>query len=318
MTSKLNSVLDALEQSKRRFGDGDRTTLEALRFLAKAKFNDAEELIRFHEALLFFRAYPPSSRVLNVVDANLKKFDEHVSTLQESDADLSSLDAPEVSGITRGSVTSNFSYPIVRWLAATHPSQLSIDWEWFEEEERFGANMPRFIPLLDEEAMVEAHVPYRDYLRLAKGRANEVVWLVERFESLQLSQKERAERFDSLKIHVRWDYRARASRTAMKLGGRPIFFHDRPLISRRDVSLVEELKSKRIEVRKLSPAAGKKILEISRVTSAVRYRELHGFTFGNPRQVLKATLGRGIESFRLRSALRKSPAAARVSCGADF
>jgi len=99
---------------------------------------------------------------------------------------------------------------------AQYPAQLSIDWIGFEEEERFGATMPRFLPLLEEEAMVEAHVPYQDYLCSAKGRANEVVWLVERFKSLRISEKEKAEAYDALKIHVRWQFGVRASRTTME------------------------------------------------------------------------------------------------------
>ena len=220
-----------------------------------------------------------------------------MAQLREADADLSPLDDPEVSGIAGTSVTSNFSYAIICWLAAKHPKQLAIDWDWFDEEERFGATMPRFLPLLEEEAMVEAHVPYRDYLRAAKGRANEVVWLIERFSSLKLSEKEKAERYDSLKIHVRWQFGLRASRTVMKLPPRKLFFHDRPLIARREVSLANELKSPPIPVAKLSPALGEKILEMARETSAVRYRELHGFTYGDSQRVLKADLGRGHEAF---------------------
>jgi hypothetical protein len=44
---------------------------------------------------------------------------------------------------------------------------------------------------------------------------------------------------------------------------------------------------------------GQKILEMARETSAVRYRELHGFTFGDSRRVLKTDLGRGIQAFVL-------------------
>jgi hypothetical protein len=44
---------------------------------------------------------------------------------------------------------------------------------------------------------------------------------------------------------------------------------------------------------------GEKILELARETSAVRYRELHGFTFGDSRRVLRAELGRGTEAFVL-------------------
>jgi hypothetical protein len=292
-------LLADLEDRIRRFGDGDAKILRALAALSKSKFADAGELIRFHETLLFLRAYPPNAKVLKQVEATLKTFEQRVSRLRKADADLSPLDNPEVSGITGTSVTSNFSYPIICWLAEKYPAQLAIDWDWFEEEERFGATMPPFLPLLEEEAMVEAHVSYRDYLHAAKGRANEVVWLIERFKSLKLSQKDKAEAYDSLKIHVRWEFSIRASRTSMKLPARKVFFHVRPLIARREISLADELKSPPMSVEKLSIASGEKILELARETSAVRYRELHGFTFGDSRRVLRADLGRGTEAFVL-------------------
>ena len=297
--AKSERLLTELELQKRSFGQGDAKILRALAALSKAKSDDADQLIRFHETLLFFRAYPPNARVLKQVEAILKTFGQRVSQLKSADADLSPLDNAEVSGITGTGVTSNFSYAIVRWLAAKYPAQLSIDWDWFEEEERFGATMPRFLPLLEEEAMVEAHVPYKDYLHAAKGRANEVVWLIERFEGLELPAKEKAEAYDALKIHVRWQFGSRASRTLMKRSTRKIFFHDQPLIARREVSLVDQLNAPPISTESVSPTLGEKILEMARETSAVRYRELHGFTFGDSRRVLKADLGRGVEVFVL-------------------
>src|SRR5207248_3360973 len=226
-------------------------------------------------------------------------FAKRISQLRDADVDLSPLDEPEVSGIVGTSVTSNFSYAIVRWLVATYPRQISIDWDWFEEDDRFGATMPRFLPLLEEDAMVEAHVPYRVWLRAAKGRRNDLGWIIERFESLKISNQAKAELYDSLKLHVIWKFGVRASRTQMKLLARKIFFHRAPLIQRREVSLVKDLASPPIPIERLSRVAGEKILDLARETSAVRYRELHGFTYGDSRRVLKAALGRGTEAFVL-------------------
>src|SRR5713226_2597271 len=292
------SVLAELEESKRRFGYGNAEILHALSLLSELG-SDAQSLIRFHETLLFFRAYPPSARVLNQVEKILKSFGQRVSHLRDADADLAPLDEPEVSGITGTSVTSNFSYEIVRWLVAKYPRQVSIDWNWFEEEDRFGSTMPRFLPLLEEDAMVEAHVPYRDWLRAAKGRRNELSWIIKRFESLSISNKAKAELYDSLKLHVSWKFSVRAARTGMELPARKIFFPRVPLIQRRDVSLIKELASSLIPIERLSRATGEKILDLARETSAVRYRELHGFTCGDSRRVLKADLGRGTEAFVL-------------------
>ena len=297
-TKNCTRLLTDLEELKRRFGIAPRQLEQKLRALGRCEIDDADELIRFHETLLFLGAYPSNARVLKQVEETLKTFNKRVSRLRDAGVDLSPLDDPEVSGIAGTTVTSNFSYAIVRWLVARFPTQTSIDWDWFEEEERFGATMPRFLPLLEEDAMVEAHVPYRDWLRAAKGRANELVWLVERFESLKIADKARAELYDSLKIHVTWQFGFRVSRTGMKLSGRRVvFYHDSPLIARRDVSLPVELASPPIPVERLSPALGEKILDMARETSAVRYRELHGFTFGDSRRVLKANLGRGTEVF---------------------
>jgi hypothetical protein len=300
MTSKkCFRRLAELEELKRRFGITPRQLEQKLRAVDECEIEDAESLIRFHETLLFLRAYPPSTRVLNQVEKILKSFGQRVSQLRESGADLTPLDEVEVSGIAGASVTSNFSYQIVRWLVAKYPSQVSIDWDWFEEDDRFGATMPRFLPLLEEDAMVEAHVPYRIWLRAAKGRRNDLGWIIARLDSLKISNQAKAELYDSLKLHVIWKFGVRASRTGMKLPARKIFFHRVPLIQRREVSLVKELGSPSIPVEKLARAAGEKILDLARETSAVRYRELHGFTYGDSRRVLKATLGRGTEAFVL-------------------
>jgi len=286
-------MLDELERAKRQFDVPESQVISTLSFFARRKIENAKSLIRLHETLLFLRAYPQGASVLSQVEKTLRTLARVVPKLRDKDLDLSPLDNPEVSGIAGTRVTSNFSYVIVCWLVAKYPKQLSIDWDWFEEEDRFGATMPRFMPLLEEEAMVEAHVPYRDWLRAARRRENEVAWLIGQFESMNVSE----ELYDSLKLHLTWRFGFRSSRTGMKLPVSKVFFHNQPLIQRRDISLSVELLSPPIPIEEVSRALGAKILDIARETSAVRYRELHGFTYGDSRRVLKASLGRGTEAF---------------------
>lgn len=295
--NKAAKAVDHLENLKRSFGTGDARVKQVLQKLSGARSTDADSLIRFHEAILFLRAYPPSAEVLKLAENTLQSFKTRVAQLVHEEADLSALDDPEVSGIAGGAVTSNFSYAIVRWLVAKYPGQVSIDWDWFEEEDRFGATMPRFLPLLEDDAMVEAHVPFRDWLESARGRTNEVGWIVRQFESLQVPDKRTAELYDALKLHVTWRFSARSSRTLMRRSARRMFIHDKPLIQRREISLIRELLSPPIPIKKLSHAEGQEILNLARETSAVRYRELHGFTYGDARRILKADLGRGTEVF---------------------
>ncbi len=298
-TKSTQDLLDHLEEAKRRFGSSERATLaNTLAQLQRREFRDADSLIRFHELVLFIRAYPPSAKILRQVEKTLSSFAYRVQALRDFEADLSALDDPEVSGIAGTSVTDTFSYSIVRWLVRKHPSQIAFDWDWFEDENRLAATWPRFMPLLEEDALVEANVPYVEWLRAAKSRGvNDVAWLIQRFESLSGSDQEKAELYDAHKLYVSWTPSYRATRTGMKLRVRKVFYQRQPLIQRRDISFREEVQASSPPLKRLSVRQGEMLLDMTRETSTLRYRELHGFTHGDPRRVIRASLGRGVDLF---------------------
>jgi hypothetical protein len=296
----LDHLLDRLDESKRRFDQQDRAqAFKMLAQLERRRFTDAVSLIRFHEILLFMRAYPQSARTLRRVEKILASFARRVQILAEAGADTSDLEYGEVSGIAGTFVEDTFSYQIARWLNRRYPSHVSLNWELHEDEYRLAATWPRFLPLLEEDALVEANVPYRDWLNAAKRpRVSELAWLMERFDRLPLSEKEKAELYESLKLYVRWELDdLPATRTRMKRSVRKIFYHTGPLLRRSDVSLESEFASSPIPLKKLALSQGTKILDLARETSTVRYRELYGFTHGDASRVLQADLGRGLEIF---------------------
>ncbi len=258
---------------------------------------DAESLIRYHELLLFMRAHPHSARVLKLTKQQLNSFRTRVEKLEASGADMGAFADPSVSGIAGTSVTDTFGYDIVRWLADRHPNEVKFDWDWFEDDYRIAERWPRFMPLLEEDAFVEANVPYVEWLRRARGRERELPWLMKRFEALRLTDKEKAEAYNPQKLYVNWTPADSATRTLMQLPVKKVFFHRTPLIQRRDVFLRGELEKPAPEIKRLSPSQGQRILELARQTSTMRYRELYGFTHGDPRRVLQAGLGRGVELF---------------------
>lgn len=294
-TRKLTSILDGLDELRKRFDPGVIPAVEkALVRLTRQKFDDIETLVRYHELLLFIRAYPHSSRIAALADKALASFPQRVEALRASEGDLSPIETPEISGIAGTSVSDTFTYPIVRWLTRQQHGRVALDWDWFEDENRLADTWPRFIPLLEEDAAVEANVPYREWLSAAIGREKELPWLINRFESLAKSEKEKAELYNSQKLYVRWNPLYESSRTGMRLAGSKIFYHRQPLIQRRDVSLSEELEKPSPPLQLLSPTDGETILDMAREASTVRYRELYGFTHGDPRRVFKADLGRGV------------------------
>jgi hypothetical protein len=197
-TSQLVTRLDEL---KTQFAPGAARRLQLLiTQLSRKDFSDIDSLVHFHEVLLFLRAYPQSSAVVNAVEKQLQRFPARVSALRQQEIDLSPLQHPEVSGIAGTSVTDTFSFYIVRWLLRRYSSQVVIDWDWFESENRLAETWPRFMPLLEEDTFVEANVPYREWLSAARNGRSELEWLVEQVEKLPLSEKENAVLFNSQEL----------------------------------------------------------------------------------------------------------------------
>jgi hypothetical protein len=298
--SLLPMDLDRLEASKRAFGTEEHASLSRLlRRLGRASFHDATSLIRFHEALLFFRAYPPHPEVLRLADGLLRLMPKKIAQLRREGVDLLPFEEPDVSGIAGTAFSALFTYDITRWLAERHPRAVEIDWDGYDAA-LLGPLLRRLHPFANEDLLVEANIPYMDWLRAAKReRGSDLRWLISGIEALPIPSEDRAELFAQAKIFVRWELRAeRVSRTNGRLPGRrKVFYHDAALIRRADVSLAAELESPPIQIEKLSRAEGARMLDFARETSALRYRELHGFTYGDPAHMLRADLGRGIEVF---------------------
>lgn len=159
----LEQLLDQLDELKTRFGPSEYHAVEQiLTRLTRQKFKDTDSLIRYHELLLFLNAYPGNVRIRRLSDSQLTSFSKRIEALRQAEIDLSVFDNPEVSGIAGTSVVDTFTYSIVSWLLKRHPNQVKFDWDWFDDSNRLAETWPRFMPLLDEDAAVEANVPYQE------------------------------------------------------------------------------------------------------------------------------------------------------------
>jgi hypothetical protein len=191
-----------------------------------------------------------------------------------------------------------YSYGIGRWLTERHRARVEIDWERLEKKDRLGTNLPRLIPLLDEDSLTEANIPFLAWIHSSKKRrTSDLAWVIERLEKSQLSEKEKSRFYDSLELWIRWEMGdSRTSRTRNIRERRRIFYHSEPLIRRNEVSIARELSSP-LSVKKLPHNEGKVILDLCREATCVRYRELYGIAYGDPSTVVRADAGRGVEIF---------------------
>ncbi len=258
--------------------------------------NDAASLIRFHESLLFQRAYPADARAVRQADAILFSFAERVKALEGDD--LSAFEEPEVSGIAGTTFSAVFSYAVAESITRRYGRQININWDAWDSSNA-GAVLRRFLPLMDEDWPVEAHVPYRDWILAAcGGRENELGWLLAQFDGLAMDAREKGDLYDSLRLPVVWELgESAATRSLLRLPGRKLYYHRGPLLRRRDVSLERELAGPELPVSRVPRAEAAAIIDTIVDTSAVRFRELYGFSHPDLSRVYRAGAGRGVEVF---------------------
>lgn len=297
MPPTLDTLLASLEAAKSRFGRGAAAEVKLLlEQLSRHEFRDAQSLIRFHETLLFLRAFPQSAALVPRIDRLLNTFHERVARLRELGIDMSAFDDFDTSGIAGTTMQDTLNFEAARWLVRRIPSHVEIAWDDYEDERAMGSTWPRFIPLLAEDSDVEANIPWRRWLDSARGRGRDVEWLIRHFEQLPFENpRQRAELYDSLRLPLRWQLgNLKLSRTRNWTRPRRFYYHNEPLVARSQVSLARELVQPAPRLTKLSLREGDSVMNTIREVMVVRYRELYGTTLGDPNSVVRAALARGV------------------------
>jgi len=271
----------------------------ALANLQGTTFADPQSLIRFHDSLLFLRAFPHGAAIAHLADQMLATVETQVERLIQLPDAAHAFEDEAVSGIAGTTVTNTWTFDLARQLVARHAPALSARWDVDEHHRQMGLTLPACLPLLEDDSFVEADTPYLQWIQAASGRSQSgLQWLLGNFAELPASPLVRTSLFAGLGIEIDWVLRGSpASRTLARRPVRHLFLHHEPLLQRRQVSLRDVMASPPLAMRKLKRAEGRKILDMVQDAVTVRYRELQGTTYGDPTQVLQADVGRGVQLF---------------------
>jgi len=304
MPATLDVLLGDLEAARNDFSSGASQRIKKLlQPLASQELSEPKALLRFHEALLFLRAFPQSASVVTAVERLLDTFHKRIEELRASGGDMSVFDDFDTSGIAGTTMQDVLNFEVARWLVRRIPDNVEIAWDDYEEERAMGSTWPRFVPLLREDSEVEADIPWRRWLEAARGREKELAWLIRQFERWSAGtqtdiERGRAELYDSLRLPVRWRLEnLKLSRTRNWRRPRKFFFHDGPLIRRKEVSLAVELSRPAPRLARVPRIEAEATMRLIREVMLVRYRELYGTTLGDSASVVRARLDRGVEMY---------------------
>ena len=290
MPTAATTLLTELETLKNHFGkDIGRTKRELLQRLETGALPSAAAVLRLHELLCFWRAYPDDAPLLRQVETMLADFGSRRDLRRRRRALVDS-------GVAGTEIHYEFYMQMAQWLARQWPDRLQIDWPNFENRAELDKIMNLLALYNETPGLDEFAFPVRDWIERLKGPAEtDAGFVVNRFKDLDLDTFTREYFYDNLQIPmIVTAGTGGPDRTRAKVAGAKIHYQTGPLNFQRP-DLRAELKRPPLSVRPVSERKGQEIINLAREAMVTRSRDLDIFAFGDPRDVRLIDCGDGLQ-----------------------
>ena len=285
-----SAALSAFEKIKANYGgDSAATKRQLVWMLGKRRLRSAPDVLRFHEALCFLRAYPDDAETLRVVERALASFGQR-SDLRRFRRDLAD------TGIAGTDIHYRFFWPMARWVVRHWPDRVHLDWRENGRGEPLLELLPFLVPFPETAGFDELDLEPRDWLERLKGAGEtDAAFLVRRIAAAFANDSHREAAHDRMDFWYRFEAGPTTpSRTQAKLDGVPIAYQTRPLDRARPDLNVEVWRRPRA-VHDLSPRQGQRLVDMARAAMVTRGRDLDVFAYGDARDVRLVDFGDGLQ-----------------------
>jgi hypothetical protein len=287
---KATLALKRLERIQTQYGRDFASQKESLiRELARRSFNDADKVVRFHEALCFLRAYPDSPEVLSAVEAALERFSKRRDLRQFASALTNS-------GIEGTDIEYQFFWFMARWLSRRCPENLSIKWDELENESFLESLLPLLVTYSETLALDELGYSLEEWIDSLKGPKETVAqFIIRRFEALGADSFERETLFEQVDAPFRLSPGPKTpSRTLAKYQKSPVVYQTGPLTTTRP-DLKEEIRRPPRGVREIPPREARRLIDMAHEALVTRARDLDAFVNADPNDARIIDCGDGLE-----------------------
>ncbi len=272
--------LEQLETLKFEFGpqvvDQKVVCLEVLK---SAQLKNADQVTRLHEALCFMRAWPDDDAVRVSVDAILDGFDRRLDLKRHADKLINT-------GIAGTQINFSFYSVTAQWLADCWPDHLHIDWNAFENVEKF-ERFVNFLGTYSEMLGLEnIEMEPSDWIDRLKGtRETDAAFVIKRLAALISNEFLHEQLYDDLDIPLILVPGSDVpSRTRAKYDKSPISYQTIPLTrARPDVR--EEVRRPLTPPEHVSANDGRRLVELARGSMITRQRDLDAFAYADANDV---------------------------------
>jgi len=287
--ASARALLDELESLRLRFGgDAPERKRTLLAALAGRRLASADELLRFHELLLFWRAYPDDAALLARIESLLAGFDRRPD-LRRHRRGLAD------SGITGCDIAYPFFYKTAIRLAARFPDRLEIDWPAWENKRELEGLLHLLVSYSESAAVDEMVRTPREWIEALRAPDEAGgAFLARRFAALAGDSFVRETLYDRLSpALVLRGGATPPSRTGARAPVRRVEYQRQPL-ERGRPDLARLLATTRVGVKPLDRRDGSRYVELARDAMVTRSRDLDAFANGDPDDVRLVECDRGL------------------------
>lgn len=266
-------------------------TLALLTQLSGTPLNP-KELLAYHEALLFGKAYPRSLSLRRFCERELAQFADRVRKLKKGE--FAALDQSSIAG-TR--VNYPYDEPMAKWLASKLSKHIEIDWDAYEasNDDPLSSYMSLLMERAEDDAVDAGDLSVRELVEAARGSQTALRWLLKRFEAAFPEPELRQQIYDAMNIPVTMTLTPPGpSRTILDDGPpRKLFLWD-PQAARAKFDLLQEIRRPLRIPPPVPPARARELMDLVYGTLLIRLRELFPATHANLSEIYDIPLDRGI------------------------
>lgn len=261
---------------------------DLLQLLASSSVRSVDDLQRLHTTLCFIRAFPDTRSHYRLASTQLANFGKRIAALPGTKRT-----ALWDTGIAGTPVHYRFSFPVARWLTRRAPGAVTIDWDELHDVERLDELLELTLHGSEDEYYNSGWVTGREWLDLARGENTDFDWLLAQMQQDGLARAW-TQAYDAADVSLTWQLADSAhSKTqnvfpVRNIRRRPSGMRRPSRISRQDIA--QPLRN----VERLSPQAGRKMIDVAMASLAVRHRETYHFNYANPADVHVADVGEGV------------------------
>ena len=287
---KATHLLKQLESLRNRNdADSVATKHSLLLTLNKRRFTTSTEVERFHDVLLFMRAYPNNRELLGLVDSILAGFSDR-SDLKRFSQELAS------SGIAGCPIDYRFFYPMAQWLANNCGQCLQLDWPEMEDREKLMEIIPILTTYAEASQFDDFEFDARTWLQRLKGsNETEATFLLKRIANLYRNSHEREALHDNLDLPYRLEAgKDTPSMTQARYLDKPIKFVTRDIEKKRP-DLRQVINTLPVKIKILSQKEGNKLVSLARTAMITHERDIDAFSWGSSHDVRLVDCGNGLQ-----------------------